>query len=187
MFIEDQLLQALLKGKYMLRITSPQQLQLLDPDSGHKVYMDSSILKEANRMVKRDLDRRFYSLVGGDGTTTGFTIAKVTLEQQFGSQDSLEFDIRKFKFQIVGQSTPALVGIQRHNKCSEILIFEGTVYQPDSGYEENSEGYLGKIEFGGTGLKYRALTAGLSANNLSLMPDGSFVESKPLVGLIGNI
>ena len=181
-FMEDQLVGALLKGKYLLRILSPDHLQLLDPNSGHKVHIETSILKEANRIIKRDLDRKYYCQQGQFTSTKGFNIATVTIEQPAGHEEQTDFSIRKFKFRLVGQNSPLLVGVQRNNKQSEILIFQGELLQSDADYREHGEGFIGKIEFASAGLKYRVDSSGLSPNDLSMMPDGSFAERRLLVG-----
>lgn len=180
-FAEDRLVEALLKGKYILRIMSPEELQLLDPDSGHKVYVGTALLKEANRIVKRDLDRRIYLQTAVPSQSKGFTIATVHIEQPPNLDPSAEFSIRKFRFKTVGDNKPVFVGVQRHNKHSPILIFEADAQQTDSGFQEQSEGYLGKIEFSATGLKYRVYSWGLSSNHLSTMPADSFLETRLLV------
>lgn len=179
--MEDQLVEALLKGKYLLRILSPDHLQLLDPNSGHKVHIETSILKEANRILKRELDKKCYCPQGQFTSNKGFNIASVSIEQPTGCEDQAEFPIRKFKFRLLGQNNPLLIAVQRNNKHSEILIFEGDCTLTDSEYREHADGFIGKIEFGSAGLKYRVYSSGLSSKDLSMMPEGSFSERRLLV------
>lgn len=182
-FTEDRLVQSLLKGKYILRIVSPEELQLMDPDSGQKLQLSTKLLKEANRIVKRDLDRRVYTNTPGCTQTKGLTIATVHIEQPRDLSISGEFSLRKFRMRTADNQRPLFTAVQRGNKCSPILIFEGEGQQHDEGFQEMSEGYLGKIEFSATGLKYRVFSWGLPQSQLSMMPTDAFTETRLLVGL----
>ena len=66
----------MLESEWILRIPSPQVISVFLPSTREKVTVSTALIKEAQLMRRRDLERRVYN-----DQAQGFEMAKVTTEK----------------------------------------------------------------------------------------------------------